>query len=461
MIKFGNALAFLLPVALGAASLAAPPAQPATPGPESLAKDLTQQLAARKFDPVVARFDETMTAALPSAKLAEVWDGILAQFGAFRSIDATSLQEFQGYQLVFVTSKFDKASLTFKWVFDTNLRVAGFFLVSADSAAPWTTPDYAKPASIHEQPVTVGDAPWQLSGTLTLPNGRGPFPAVVLVAGSGPEDQDETILANKPFKDIAWGLASRNIVVLRYNKRTLQYASQLQAQDAGFTVNQETVDDARAAVALLSKRPEIDPRRIFVLGHSLGGMLAPRIAQGDAQVAGLVILAGDTRPLEQTIVDQVKYIVGLEGKITPEGQKQIDAAEQSAKQIESPALAADTKLNVLSSSIPGSYFLDLRGYHPAQVAAQLGIPMLILRADRDYQVTQQDFDGWKATLSSKPNVTWKVYPGLFHLFMPSSSAGPGLGTPADYQKPGHVTAQVIDDIAAWTQAQAPAAHSLR
>jgi hypothetical protein len=76
-------------------------------------------------------------------------------------------------------------------------------------------------------------------------------------------------------------------------------------------------------------------------------------------------------------------------------------------------------------------------------------------------VTQQDFDGWKATLSRKPNVTWKVYPGLFHLFMPSNSAGPGLGTPHDYQKPGHVTAQVIDDIAAWSQAQAPAAHSLR
>jgi dienelactone hydrolase len=456
MIKIG-APAFLLPIVLAAAAFAA---QPATPTPESLARDLTQQLAARKFDPVVAQFDETMTAALPSAKLAETWDSILAQFGAFHSIDATSLQQVQGYRVVLVTSKFEKASLALKWVFDGKLRVAGFFIVAAESAA-WTPPDYAKPASFREQPVTVGDQPWQLSGTLTLPNGPGPFPAVVLVAGSGPEDQDETILANKPFKDIAWGLASRNIAVLRYNKRTLQYASQLQAQDAGLTVNQETVDDARAAVTLLSKRPEIDPRRIFVLGHSLGGMLAPRIAQGDAQVAGLVILAGDTRPLEQTIVDQVKYIVGLQGKITPEGQKQIDEAERSAKQIESPTLAADTQLNVLGSPIPGSYFLDLRGYHPAEVASRLGIPMFILRADRDYQVTQQDFDGWKATLSGKSNVAWRVYPDLFHLFMPSSSAGPGLGTPADYQKPGHVTAQVIDDIATWIQVRGPASQAGR
>jgi len=468
-MKIKGVLGLFCTVVLVAVAFAAQPATPpppATPGAEALAKDLTQQLAARKFDPVVAHFDQTMTAALPSAALAETWDSILAQFGAFRSIDATSLQQVQGYQVVLVTSKFEKASIALKWVFDDKLRVAGFFIVPAESSAPessalWTPPDYAKPASFHEQPVTVGDQPWQLSGTLTIPNGTGPFPAIVLVAGSGPEDQDETILANKPFKDIAWGLASRNIAVLRYNKRTLQYASQLQAQEAGLTVNQETVDDARAAVTLLSKRPEIDPRRIFVLGHSLGGMLAPRIAQGNAQVAGLVILAGDTRPLEQTLVEQIKYIVGMQGKITPEGQKQIDDAEQSAKQIESPTLAADTKLNVLGSPVPGSYFLDLRGYHPAEVAAQLGIPMLILRADRDYQVTQQDYDGWKATLSSKPNVTWKVYPGLFHLFMPSSSAGSGLGTPGDYQKPGHVTAQVIDDIAAWTQTQALAAHAIR
>lgn len=459
MMKIRIAHAFLLTLALGAASLAA---QPPTPDLEALAKDLTQQLVARQFDPVVAHFDETMTSKMPSARLAQVWDGLIAQVGAFRSIDATHLQQEQGYQVVLVTSKFAKTTLNLKWVFDAKGRVAGFFLVPVVSAAAsWTPPDYAKPDSFHEQPVTIGAAPWQLSGTLTVPNGIGPFPAIVLVAGSGPEDQDETIYSNKPFKDIAWGLASRNIAVLRYNKRTMQYSSQLQVEDAGFTVNQETVDDARAAVEFLSKRLQIDSQRIFVLGHSQGGTLAPRIAQGDAQVAGLVILAGGTRPLEQVLVDQVKYIVGLQGQITPEAQKQIAGVEQTAKQIESPTLTAETRLNVLGSPVPGSYFLDLRGYHPAEVAAQLKIPMLLLRGDHDYQVTQEDFDGWKTTLSSKPNVTWKVYPGLFHLFMPSSSAGPGLGTPTDYQKPGHVTEQVIDDIAAWTKAPATAGHALR
>ena len=445
-----SALALLWAAALCAASFAAPPT---TADLESLAKDLTRQLAARQFDPIVTHFDETMTSAMSSAKLAEFWEGLIGQVGAFQSVDGTRVQAVQGYQVVLVTSKFEKATLNVKWVFDSQRRVAGFFVLPVEADATWTPPDYAKPASFHEHQITVGTAPWQLPGTLTLPNGAGPFPAVVLVHGSGPEDQDETIVSNKPFKDIAWGLASRNIAVVRYNKRTLQYGKEIMARDADFTVNDETVNDARSAVALLSKRSEIDPRRIFVLGHSLGGTLAPRIAQGDAQVAGLLILAGVTRPLEQVIVEQLKYIAGLHGKITPEAQKQIDAAEQSAKEIESPTLAADAKLNVLGSTIPGSYFLDLRGYHSAEVAAQLKIPMLILRGERDYQVTPEDFDGWKKALGGKPEATLKVYPGLFHLFMPSSSAGFGPGTPADYEKPGHVAQPVIEDIANWIEAQ--------
>lgn len=420
---------------------------------ESLAKSLTQQLAARQFDQIVGHFDETMTAAMPSAKLAEFWDGLIGQVGAFQSITRTRTQPVQGYQVVLVTSKFEKTTLDVKWVFDAKSRVAGFFVVPSEPAVPWSAPDYAKPGNFHERQITVGSGHWQLPGTLTIPNGASRFPAVVLVHGSGPEDQDEAIGPNKPFKDLALGLASANIAVLRYNKRTLQYATELKTALANLTVNDETVDDARAAVALLAQQPEIDPKRIFVLGHSWGGTMAPRIAQGDAQVAGLIIFAGGTRPLEKVIVAQLNYLASLNGPITPQAQKQIDGAERAAKEIESPDLTASQTIDVLGSKIPGSYFLDLRSYQPAQAAAGLKIPMLILRGERDYQVTMEDFDGWKKALASDPKVTFRLYPGLFHLFMPSSTAGTGLGSPADYEKPGHVSEPVIRDIANWVEAQ--------
>lgn len=444
-------VAFSLVLAVGI-----PMAAQTVAGDEALARGLTQQLAAQQFDAVVAHFDDTMTAAMPAAKLAQVWSAITGQAGEFQSISAVTAQKVQAYQVELVAVQFGKAKLRLKWVIDAQGRVAGFFVVPAEDAAPWTPPAYAQPASFHEEPVTVGAAPWQLDGTLTLPNGKGPFAAVVLVAGSGPEDQDETIVSNKPFKDLAWGLASQGIAVLRYNKRTYQYGKEIAANEAGFTVNQETVDDACSAVVLLAKRPEIDGHRIFVAGHSLGGMMAPRIAQGDPQVAGLVIMAGPTRPFEQIGVAQVRYILGLQGPITPDAQKQIDAVEEAAKEIESPSLTPDASVNFLGTSIPGSYFLDLRNYHPAAVAAQLKIPILILRGERDYQVTREDMEGWKTALAGKAGVTFTTYPGLFHLFMPSTSPGTGLGTPTDYDKPAHVAQPVIDDIARWIDGRSPA-----
>src|SRR5690606_19348563 len=127
-----------------------------------------------------------------------------------------------------------------------------------------------------------------LPGTLALPKGKAPgagFPAVVLVHGSGPQDRDETVGANRPFLDIARGLAAQGIAVLRYDKRTQARPQDFAAGD--YTVDDETTNDAITAVAALGAAEGIDPDRIHVLGHSQGAMLAPRIAAHSGHVAGL------------------------------------------------------------------------------------------------------------------------------------------------------------------------------
>ena len=429
--------------------MAAQPAPAAAQDYEALGKELAQDLAARQFDKVAAHFDDRVAAALPLDKLAATWDSLLAQVGAFKAITGTRTDQQQGYRMVFVTCQFEKAVLDAQFVFDSAGRVAGMHFVPPRPKTEWTAPDYARPDSFHERPVTVGTGRWQLPGTLSLPNGTGPFPALVLVQGSGPHDQDETVGPNKPFKDLAWGLASRGVAVLRYVKRTMKYGKEFAADPARPTVMDETVDDARAAAALLATLPEVDPKRVYVLGHSLGGMLAPRIAEGDAQVAGFIIMAGTTRPFGEVVVDQLKYLASLEGQPSEEAQKRVQAAEESEKQIDSPTLAATDTVKLLGTQIPGSYFLDLRSYAPAEAAARLKIPILVLQAERDYQVTQADYEGWKKALAGEARVTFKIYPGLFHLFMPSSAPGSGLGTPADYEKPGHVVEPVIADIVSW------------
>jgi hypothetical protein len=414
---------------------------------EALARGVVQELSARQYDKVEAQFDARMAAAMPLEKLQSFWDATLAQTGAFKAVTGVTSAELQGYHVVTLACAFEKAPLNLRLAFDKGSKIAGFFLVPA--APPWAAPDYATPAAFHERGVTVATGAWQLPGTLTEPNGAGPFPAVVLVQGSGPHDEDETIGPNKPFKDLAWGLASRGIVVLRYEKRTHKYAAQLAKETPNLTVKEEVIDDARAAAALLAQQPEVRKDRIYVLGHSLGGMLAPRIAEGDDQIAGIIIMAGSTRPLGQIVLEQVKYLSSLPSPAGEGAKKQIGAAERFAQDYESPTLKPGETVSMMGIPLPASYVLDLRSYDPPATAARLKIAILVIQAESDYQVTKKDLDGWEKALAGHSNVTVKTYPGLCHLFTPVGSPP----SPADYDKPGHVAKATVDDIVNWIDAR--------
>lgn len=307
---------------------------------------------------------------------------------------------------------------------------------------------YIRQDTFREVEVLIGQGEWSLPGTLTLPQGEGPFPAVVLVHGSGPQDRDETIGPNKPFRDLAWGLASRQIAVLRYEKRTHVYKEKL-TQEAlhSLTVQEETIDDALAAVRHLRESPQVDSRSLFMLGHSLGGYLLPRIAAQETDLAGLIVLAGSTRPLEDMILDQVSYIFSTQGEILPEQQRQLEELKQRVARVKAPDLTLDTLSSELPLGVEPAYWLDLRDYHPAELAGQLPQPMLILQAECDYQVTMQDFQGWKEGLKAHRAATFKSYPGLYHSFLRTPDGK--KATPTIYAIPGHVEAEVIADIAQW------------
>src|SRR5271165_3302323 len=209
---------------------------------EALGKEVVNELVARQFDKVELQFDEQMKAALPITKLPEVWDSILAQAGPFKSIVSSRVMEKQGLHAAIVTCEFERAMLDAKIFMDAQGQVKGLFFEPASNAtggptgaAQWAVPSYAKPDSFHERDTMIISGRWELPGVLTLPNTKTMVPAVVLVQGSGPQDQDESLGPNKPFKDLAYGLASQNIAVLRYVKRTKQYGADSKS-NAPFTV---------------------------------------------------------------------------------------------------------------------------------------------------------------------------------------------------------------------------------
>jgi len=306
-------------------------------------------------------------------------------------------------------------------------------------------PAYADPAKFDEEEVTVGKGLLSLPGTLSVPKGDGPFQALVLVHGSGPNDRDETIGPNKPFRDLAHGLASRGVAVLRYEKRTKQHQIMMALVSSSITVKEETIDDAVAAVETLTGHKRVDAQRVFVLGHSLGGMLVPRIGKAKDAIAGFIIVAGSTRPLEDSVLEQTRYIVSLAGKLTAEEQEKVRELERQVARVKSPDLSPATPKSELPFGAPPGYWLDLRGYEPAKEAKDLRRPMLILQGERDYQTTMEDFANWRKALASRKDVKLASYPRLNHLLM----EGEGKSRPEEYARPGNVAAIVVEDIASW------------
>jgi hypothetical protein len=410
------------------------------------ARDLIAALVGKDFPRVEAQFDDKMKAALPAGRLATMWETLLTQVGAYQSCAAQSrVRVIADKQMVITACEFERAPLDLQFAFDSESRISGMAMRPvAPAEVPYTLPSYAVPAAYTEQGVTIGSGQWALPATLDMPVGPGPFPLVVLVHGSGPDDRDESVGAEKPFRDLGVGLASRGVAVLRYDKRTKVYAEKLRGALATFTVNEETIDDAHEAVKTARSQPKIDPARIYVLGHSLGGMLIPRIAAGDSSLAGVIVMAGLVRPLDQMMLEQVRYLAMADGTISPAEQKAIDEASANVQAIDA-LKREDANSGRMIGNAPASYWLDLRGYDPPSAAKALKLPMLILQGERDYQVPMDEFAKWKAALSGKSRVTFHSYPALNHLFI----AGTGKSLPAEYQIAGHVDEAVIRDIADW------------
>lgn len=437
------ALAFLAP----AGGLAA--AQFSHGASAETARFLIQDLADGRFDAVQVRFDSQMRAEFPTGRLAAKWKSIEEQVGKFQKVRGVVASD-PGMPTFTLVCQFEHSDLDAVIIFNRYGRLAGLYF-RPSATAVWKAPSYATPKNFKEVPVIVKTVRWSFPGTLTLPRGRGPFPAVVLVQGWGPEDEDETLGVNKPFKDLAWGLASQSIAVLRYEKQTERYAAAGSAKSPTFTVNDETIVDARSAVAMLAKRRKIDQRRIFVLGYGSGATLAPRIATGDRTVAGLILLAGAITPVERLALDQARSIAAQEHLPPAVARRQIAEIEAEVKQIESPHLKPGTTVNFGGVSTPSSYWLDLRSYHPGRAAAALPIPMLIMQGGRDEHVPPGQLGLWEKALTGHKNATFELFPSLNHLF----EKGFGPLVPEEYLRPGHVEANVISTVASWVKGVEP------
>lgn len=372
--------------------------------------------------------------------MTDIRTDILKNYGDFEGTTGYDVQDTGTYFITTVGGMHTQKDLAYKLAFTPDGKIAGFTFQEITSVEDFFS---AGIPGAKEVEVTFGDPEYLIEGTLSIPDtGKDSYPAVVLVHGSGPNDRDETIHGNKPFKDIAAGLIEKGIAVLRYDKRTFTHKAKFADENTAldYTIYQETIDDAKYAVDFLANYEGIDAGNIFVAGHSLGGNQAPRIAQDNDQVAGLIILAGNVTPLQNLVVKQYEYLLNLDGQITESEKMQIQGVVDQAKFVMSSDLTRESDLN-LTLGLPGLYWMDIRDYDPTVVAKTLEIPMLIMQGERDYQVTKEELGLWQAGLGDKAE--YKSYPNLNHLFI----TGEGMSVPEEYQTSGKVDETAISDMA--------------
>ena len=306
------------------------------------------------------------------------------------------------------------------------------------------------------EPIVLGqNTRFPLKGMLTLPDGDGPFPGVVLVHGSGSSNMDEKVGKLTPFRDIAQGLAQRGIASVRYDKRSHAHGLTM-VLDKGhpITVWEETIEDALLAARLLRADRRIGP--VFLVGHSMGAMLAPRIECAGGDFAGLILLAGTPRRLEEVLLEQTEEAVAaMKGFARKIGQKQLLQLRQTFTGLYELS-DGEAKGKKVGGGTTLYYFKEMGQPTVADYLAKTQKPMLILQGEKDVQVKAGvDFALYRQLLGDRENVTFRLYPGLNHCFV-SAVSDSIADAKKEFAAERHIGPEVLDDIARWIRGIAEA-----
>ena len=403
----------------------------------ALTQEFLDALFVQDYSACMAMFAENLQNTMDKEELQEQWNSMRLAYG-----DAVEMDRYEAYRingegtiLAMVTHRHGGSSV--QLTFDENNDVAGLWFGMREDEV-----DYAielPTGGVIEQEIVLGEGTqYELRAIITRPVMSATVPGVVLVHDSGAYDRNEAIGNCAPFADIAHGLAQRGIASIRYDKRTFAYGYDMTEKEiSAMTAQQEVIEDAVLALNALAQQSGIGD--IYIVGHGMGGTLAPRIALawGDG-LAGIASLAGTARPYLDVVYEQTLAMTN-------------DASRQNAIKKEYKKAA---KLDTLKDSatvfgVPVPYLRDLYEHPVAQSLAELSVPVFVAQGKNDYQTSLEDYKSWQSALEGYAGEThFALYDGLNHLFA-DISAAKGRGTSAEYLNELHVSDQLLDDLADW------------
>lgn len=393
------------------------------------------------FEEAHGFFDESVKGQITPDELKLFWLRLGNSMGTYESVDGAKNSIKGDYFQVILTCGFSKGTQTFTFVFNKSEKLLGFFVTPVAADAEYAAPAYADTTLYKETEINIKFEEGQMAGVFTSPKNASNFPVVIMVHGSGPSDMDETVGPNKPFKDLAAGLAAKGIGSIRYVKRSMVYP---RIFNKAFTVKEEVIDDALSAINLANTLPGVNKGQIYLLGHSLGGMLAPRIATLAPSLNGIILAAAPARKLSDLILEQNTFFYKSSGDTSAAGKKQF---LESSIEIDKSRLLklGDIAPDSVILGAPATYWIDLNNHDQLATSKKIKNRILILQGGNDFQVSVQDFNIWRTTLASNKNASFKLYPDLNHLLSTQKEKGTG----AQYRIPANVNADLINDISIW------------
>ena len=319
----------------------------------------------------------------------------------------------------------------------------------ASSGAEADAPAYS------EEKVTVGSAPFELEGILTLPAGasaQAPVRACVLVQGSGPLDKDSTVGQTKLFADLAKAFAERGIATLRYDKRTYTYGQVLAQNIEDLSVEEETIQDAIAAGKLLQSHEAVNSKQIVLVGHSMGAMLAPRIVTeaGGGVFGAMLLIAGTPKTLLELVIEQNQVEIA---KMKEEDQGNYNAllaplVEQAGKL--SKMKAEDVKQVTLFGQ-NAFYFWEMEQHDAISMMKKLKLPTYIVQGSNDFQVSvASGIEAYEDRLGENVKyVSYATFRGLNHMLMQFTGDANDIGTVREYNAPATLDVAAARNLVAW------------
>ncbi|MCR8660135.1 alpha/beta hydrolase family protein [Paenibacillus endoradicis] len=417
---------------------------------EGLSSLFIYQLFSGNVASLPVMMNEALKSNLPEQALAIIGQQYSAAYGKPIMQQSLVVENNGVHTNVVMVYETNISSLKITLRFDANQFIDDLYFEQIAVADTYQKPAYDI-GNYSEIDVVIGEGTFAVPGTLTIPEGEGPFPSVVLVHGSGPHDRDSTIGAVKIFKDISVGLAAQNIATLRYEKVTKEHNVKV-ASLPQFTLKNESVDDSVLAVKLLKNRTDIDSANIYIVGHSQGGYVVPKIFENDKNndIAGAILLSAPSGNMTDVLkeqqaeaLDRLKTL-GYSSEIIASQEQAAAFISQTVDLINDPQYSLE-KLPESFPIPPAYWWYEQRDYLPSQVAKLQNERMLIIQGENDWQVSMNQFNGWKEDLKDRTNVSYISYPNINHVLTEYEELS--IGT--EYYQPSNVSGNLIADMAKW------------